>query len=141
MATRATHAASSHSTLSATPPKKITIETLRALHQRNEPIAALTAYDYPSALAADLPMGTYEITPSQAISSAQHLLRHSSIDALKLEADGTLAPTIHHLTRSGIPVMAHIGLTPQRQHMLSGFRVQGKTASSAMRLLEDALAL
>lgn len=61
--------------------------------------------------------------------------------SVKLEGGASMAPTIKAITAAGIPVLAHIGLTPQRQHSLGGFRVQGKTASSAKALLEDALAV
>jgi 3-methyl-2-oxobutanoate hydroxymethyltransferase len=63
------------------------------------------------------------------------------MQSVKLEGGATMAPTIRAITDAGIPVLAHVGLTPQRQHALGGFRVQGKTAESAMTLLRDALAV
>jgi 3-methyl-2-oxobutanoate hydroxymethyltransferase len=63
------------------------------------------------------------------------------MQSIKLEGGASMAPTIRAITNAGIPVLAHIGLTPQRQHALGGFRVQGKTAASAMAVLHDALAV
>ena len=95
-----------------------------------------------SFLVGDLPMGSYEISPSQAVESAIRMIKEGRQQAVKLEGGIALAPTIQRITSTaGIPVMAHIGLTPQRQHSLSGFRVQGKTTLSALNLLRDALAV
>ena len=63
------------------------------------------------------------------------------MQAVKLEGGEDMAPTIHRISQAGIPVVAHIGLTPQRQNSLGGFRVQGKTASAALKLMRDALAV
>jgi len=89
----------------------------------------------------DLPMGCYEISPEQALASAIRVIKEGRVKAVKLEGGKEMAPTIAKITGAGIPVLAHIGLTPQRQNALGGFRVQGKTASSAMKFLEDALAV
>ncbi|KAF2669849.1 3-methyl-2-oxobutanoate hydroxymethyltransferase [Microthyrium microscopicum] len=89
----------------------------------------------------DLPMGSYEISPQQAMTSAFRLLKEGRVQSVKLEGGASMAPTIKAMTDAGIPVLAHIGLTPQRQHALGGFRVQGKTVKSAMALLHDALAV
>ncbi|KAI9884136.1 MAG: hypothetical protein M1823_004078 [Watsoniomyces obsoletus] len=89
----------------------------------------------------DLPMGSYEIAPEQALESAIRVIKEGRMQAVKLEGGSEMASTISRITRAGIPVLGHIGLTPQRQHSLGGFRVQGKTAESAQRVLEDALAL
>lgn len=88
-----------------------------------------------------MPMGSYEISPSQAVATAIRFVKEGRVAAVKLEGGAEMAPTIAAITRAGIPVLAHIGLTPQRQHALGGFRVQGKSAASAMRLLEDARAV
>ena len=70
------------------------------------------------------------------------MIKEGRQQAVKLEGGVPMAPTIQRITTSaGIPVLAHIGLTPQRQHSLSGFRVQGKSTLSALQLLEDALAV
>ena len=89
----------------------------------------------------DLPMGSYEISPAQALATAIRFIKEGRVQALKLEGGASMAPTIAAITAAGIPVMAHIGLTPQRQHSLGGFRVQGKNTASALALLEDARAV
>ncbi|KAK8037986.1 ketopantoate hydroxymethyltransferase, partial [Apiospora phragmitis] len=89
----------------------------------------------------DLPMGSYEISPEQALDTAIRFVKEGRVQGIKLEGGKEMAPTIAKITRAGIPVLAHIGLTPQRQNSLGGFRVQGKTADGAMRVLEDALAV
>jgi 3-methyl-2-oxobutanoate hydroxymethyltransferase len=89
----------------------------------------------------DLPKGSYEITPEQALASAIRIIKEGRVQSVKLEGGIEMAPTIERITRAGIPVLAHVGLTPQRQNALGGFRVQGKTASGAIRVLQDALAV
>ncbi|KFA61064.1 hypothetical protein S40285_06335 [Stachybotrys chlorohalonatus IBT 40285] len=89
----------------------------------------------------DLPMGSYEIAPEQALATAIRFVKEGRIQSVKLEGGKEMAPTIRAITTAGIPVLGHVGLTPQRQHALGGFRVQGKTANGAMRVLEDALAV
>ncbi|KAF2837613.1 Phosphoenolpyruvate/pyruvate domain-containing protein [Patellaria atrata CBS 101060] len=86
-------------------------------------------------------MGTYEISPEQALDSAIRFIKEGRVHAVKLEGGIEMAPTIAKITRAGIPVLAHVGLTPQRQNSLGGFRVQGKSTASAVRVLEDALAV
>ncbi|CAG7947602.1 unnamed protein product [Penicillium nalgiovense] len=90
---------------------------------------------------ADLPMGSYETTPEKALESAIRMVKEGGMKGIKLEGGAEMASTIRKITQAGIPVMAHIGLTPQRQHSLGGFRVQGKSASGAVKLLRDALAV
>ncbi|KAK7415257.1 cell wall biogenesis and architecture protein [Neonectria punicea] len=89
----------------------------------------------------DLPMGSYEISPEQALASAIRVIKEGRVQSVKLEGGKEMASTIRKITTAGIPVLGHIGLTPQRQNALGGFRVQGKTSDSAMRILEDALAI
>ncbi|KAI9896728.1 hypothetical protein N3K66_008900 [Trichothecium roseum] len=89
----------------------------------------------------DLPMGTYEVAPEQALSTAIRFIKEGRVQSVKLEGGKEMAPTIHRITTAGIPVLGHVGLTPQRQNALGGFRVQGKTCAGAMRILEDALAV
>ena len=89
----------------------------------------------------DLPMGTYEIAPEQALATAIRFIKEGRVQSVKLEGGKEMAPTIRKITTAGIPVLAHVGLTPQRQNALGGFRVQGKTCSGALRILEDALAV
>ena len=88
---------------------------------------------------ADMPFMTYEPGPDTALSNAARLVRESGVRAVKLE--GAFLPQIRALVGAGIPVMGHIGLTPQRSAQLGGFKVQGKTADSARKLLEDAHAV
>ncbi|KAI1148926.1 ketopantoate hydroxymethyltransferase-domain-containing protein [Nemania diffusa] len=89
----------------------------------------------------DLPMGSYEISPEQALATAIRFVKEGRVQAIKLEGGKEMAPTIKKITEAGIPVLAHVGLTPQRQNALGGFRVQGKTSRSAMGVLEDAFAV
>jgi 3-methyl-2-oxobutanoate hydroxymethyltransferase len=86
-------------------------------------------------------MGSYEISPSQALATAIRFIKEGRVQAVKLEGGSEIAPTIRAITTAGIPVLAHTGLTPQRQHSLGGFRVQGKTCASALKFLEDARAV
>jgi 3-methyl-2-oxobutanoate hydroxymethyltransferase len=185
---------SSHSPLGAPGPnqrKKVTVNSLQALHKKNEPITMITAHDFPSAMVADhagvdmilvgdslamvalgmedtsevtmdemiihcrsvarankaaftvgdLPMGSYEITPEQALESAIRMIKEGRMNSVKLEGGREMAPFISKISGAGIPVLAHVGLTPQRQNSLGGFRVQGKSTDSALRVLEDALAV
>lgn len=90
---------------------------------------------------SDLPMGSYEVSPQQAVQSAIRLVKEAQVQAVKLEGGVDFAPAIKAVTTAGIPVVAHIGLTPQRQNALGGFRAQGKSVAGALRLLEDAYAV
>lgn len=92
-------------------------------------------------LIADLPFGSYGMSPEQTFESAVKMVKEGKAEAVKIEGGVEIAPHIKKLTEFGIPVMGHIGLTPQRQSSLGGFKVQGKTSKSAMSILEDALAV
>ncbi|HEY0734947.1 MAG TPA: 3-methyl-2-oxobutanoate hydroxymethyltransferase [Herpetosiphonaceae bacterium] len=87
----------------------------------------------------DLPFLTYT-SPDQALHNAGRLLQESGCQAVKLEGGAVVAPTVQRLTQAGIPVMGHLGFTPQSENVL-GKRVQGKTADAARQLIEDALLL
>ncbi|KAI8988207.1 ketopantoate hydroxymethyltransferase-domain-containing protein [Mycotypha africana] len=89
----------------------------------------------------DLPYGSYEASPEDAVKVSLRFLKEGHVDAVKLEGGVEMAETIRRITTVGIPVLAHIGLTPQRQSALGGFRVQGKTAKQAAALVEDAYAV
>ena len=89
---------------------------------------------------ADLPFGSYEASPQQAFESAAVLMR-AGAQMVKLEGGGVLAETVRFLTDRGIPVCAHLGLTPQRVHALGGFRVQGRDDAGAAALRADARAM
>ncbi|KAJ5594937.1 uncharacterized protein N7459_001145 [Penicillium hispanicum] len=171
--------------------KKVTLQTLRSMYKKGEPIAMLTAHDFPSAHAADaagidvvlvgdslgmvamglenttevvmeemllhcrsvargtqsafivgdLPMGSYEVGPEQALASSIRLVKEGRVHGVKIEGGEELGPTIKRITQAGIPVVGHVGLTPQRQNALGGFRVQGKTSTSASKLLRDAMVM
>lgn len=89
----------------------------------------------------DMPFMTYEQGVSEALANAARLARESGARAVKLEGGRLVAPQVKALVDAGIPVMGHIGLTPQRAAVLGGFKVQGKTAAQAKILLDDAKAL
>ena len=86
-------------------------------------------------------MGSYEIAPSQALETAIRFIKEGRMHGIKLEGGKEMAPTIQKITSAGIPVLGHVGLTPQRQNALGGFRVQGRTTADAVKVLEDALAV
>ena len=90
---------------------------------------------------ADLPFGSYQISPEQALETATRFLKDGGAQAVKIEGGARLAPHVQLLSAAGIPVMAHIGLTPQSVNTLSGYRVQGRGDEDGQRLLEDAHAL
>jgi 3-methyl-2-oxobutanoate hydroxymethyltransferase len=89
----------------------------------------------------DLPFMTYNISTDQALANAARFLQQAGAQSVKLEGGRHIAPTIHRLVENGIPVMAHIGLTPQSVHQLGGWRVQGRTRAAAIRLMDDARAV
>jgi 3-methyl-2-oxobutanoate hydroxymethyltransferase len=89
---------------------------------------------------ADLPFGSYQASPEQAFHTAVRFMKEANAHAVKLEGGAEMVPQIELLTRSGIPVMAHIGFTPQSEHSLGGYRVQGR-GETGQRLLADAQAL
>ncbi|MGQ9489978.1 MAG: 3-methyl-2-oxobutanoate hydroxymethyltransferase [Anaerolineae bacterium] len=171
--------------------KKMTILALHEKKVRGEPITMVTAYDYPSALAADragldtilvgdslgmvvlgydstapvtmdemihhckavrrgaeyayligdMPFMSYQADRPEAVRNAGRFVKEAGMDAVKLEGGRPMADTVRAITDAGIMVVGHIGLTPQSSAQLGGYRVQGKTAADAQRLLEDALAL
>lgn len=86
-------------------------------------------------------MGSYEVCPEQAIESSIRLVKEGHVHGVKIEGGEELGPTIKRITQAGIPVVGHVGLTPQRQNALGGFRVQGKTSSGALKLLHDAMVM
>jgi 3-methyl-2-oxobutanoate hydroxymethyltransferase len=92
-------------------------------------------------LIGDLPFGSYERSDEHAISNAQRFVREAGCDAVKLERGGLSVERARAISRSGIPVMGHVGLTPQTASALGGFKTQGKTAESARQIAHDAHAL
>jgi 3-methyl-2-oxobutanoate hydroxymethyltransferase len=101
---------------------------------------AVTRSTKRSLIVADLPFGSYESGPQQAFETAVRMMKEGGAQAVKLEGGVRVAPQIELLVSSGIPVMAHIGFTPQSEHALGGFRVQGRGAG-AEQLLADAHAV
>jgi 3-methyl-2-oxobutanoate hydroxymethyltransferase len=92
-------------------------------------------------MVGDMPMGSYEASNELAVQSAQRMVKETGCQVVKLEAGGTSVERARAIVRSGIPVMGHVGLTPQTATALGGYKTQGKTADGAIRLCEDALAL
>jgi 3-methyl-2-oxobutanoate hydroxymethyltransferase len=90
---------------------------------------------------ADLPFGTYQSSPAQALESASIFMKSGGAQAVKLEGGQRMARQVDALVSAGIPVMAHIGLTPQSVNALGGFRVQGRGDEAAHRLMQDAKAM
>jgi 3-methyl-2-oxobutanoate hydroxymethyltransferase len=90
---------------------------------------------------ADMPFGSYEESDEQAIRNAVRLVKEGGADAVKLERGGTSVGRARAIVGAGIPVMGHVGLTPQTATVLGGFKAQGRTAEQARQLVEDALAL
>jgi 3-methyl-2-oxobutanoate hydroxymethyltransferase len=90
---------------------------------------------------ADLPFGSYHVSDEQALETSVRFLKEAGADAVKLEGAGPMLSRVRALTAAGIPVVGHIGLTPQTATMLGGFKAQGRSAAKAVRLYEDALAL
>jgi 3-methyl-2-oxobutanoate hydroxymethyltransferase len=171
--------------------KPVTLPRLAEMKEAGEPIVMVTAYDFPSAKAAeeagvdivlvgdtaamvvlgypgtepvsmeemimlgkavrrglraplmvgDMPMGSYEASNELAVGNAQRLVKETGCQVVKLEAGGTSVERARAIVRSAIPVMGHVGLTPQTATALGGYKTQGKTAQGAVQLCEDALAL
>jgi 3-methyl-2-oxobutanoate hydroxymethyltransferase len=172
-------------------PLPMTLPRLAEKKRLGEPIAMITAYDYPSAqvaeeagvdvvlvgdsgamtvlgypstipvstdemlmlaaavrrglrtplLVGDLPFGSYEASDEQAIATAQRFIKEAGCDAVKLERGGTSVQRARAIVESGIPVMGHVGLTPQTATALGGYRAQGRTAEQAIAVARDAIAL
>src|SRR5438874_7045738 len=92
-------------------------------------------------LVGDLPFGSYEASNEQAIATAQRFVKEAGCDAVKLERGGSSVERAKAIVDASIPVMGHVGLTPQTATALGGYRSQGRTAERAMEVVEDALAL
>lgn len=92
-------------------------------------------------LIGDMPFLSYQAELSEAIRNAGRMLKEGNVDSVKLEGGREMTPAIKGIVSAGIPVMGHIGLTPQSVSKLGGFRAQGRTATAARRLVDDALAL
>jgi 3-methyl-2-oxobutanoate hydroxymethyltransferase len=88
-----------------------------------------------------MPFGSFQVSDEEAMHNAIRFLKEAGADGVKLEGAGPMLSRVQALVGGGIPVMGHIGLTPQSATMLGGFKAQGRTAEKAVRLYEDALAL
>jgi 3-methyl-2-oxobutanoate hydroxymethyltransferase len=169
----------------------VSLPRLAEMKANGEPIAMVTAYDFPSARVAeeagvdivlvgdsaanvvlghagteavtmeemlvlgkavrrglktplmvgDMPKGSYEASNEAAVENAMRLVKETGCQTVKLEAGGISVERARAIVRAGIPVMGHVGLTPQTATALGGYRAQGKTAQSAIKLCEEALAL
>ena len=89
----------------------------------------------------DMPFGSYQVSPEEAVRNAIRLVKDGGAQAVKLEGGVAMAETIARIARAEIPVMGHVGLTPQAVHRMGGFRVQGRTADERARVLADAEAV
>jgi 3-methyl-2-oxobutanoate hydroxymethyltransferase len=94
-----------------------------------------------SMVVADMPFLSYQTSPRDAVFNAGRFMKEGLADAVKVEGGAAVAPILAAINRAGIPVIAHIGLTPQSAGQLGGLKVQAKTSETAMRLLKDALQL
>jgi 3-methyl-2-oxobutanoate hydroxymethyltransferase len=103
--------------------------------------AAVVRGSYHAAVIVDMPFGSYEGSPEQAFNNAARLLKETGAAAVKVEGGKVLAPTIEFLTQRGIPVMGHVGLTPQAVNILGGYGVRGKSEAEAHSIVEDAVAV
>lgn len=175
----------------AQPVHRVTAQTLLDMKRSSQPIAALTAYDYPTArlvdqagidfilvgdsvgmavlgyettlpvtmeemlhhtkavsrgvqramLVADMPFGSYQVSIEDGIRNATRFVKEASAQAVKIEGGMYRASLVQRLTEAEVPVVAHVGLTPQSVHRMSGYRVQGRSADAVERLYADALAV
>jgi 3-methyl-2-oxobutanoate hydroxymethyltransferase len=92
-------------------------------------------------LIGDMPFMSYNISVEQAIENAGRFLKEGGADAVKLEGGGWVAETVGRIVKAGIPIVGHLGLTPQTAGVLGGYKVQGKDAASAQKIYRDALGL
>ncbi|WP_445193081.1 3-methyl-2-oxobutanoate hydroxymethyltransferase [Sphingomonas sp. Tas61C01] len=103
--------------------------------------AAVVRGSYHAVVVIDMPFGSYEASPEKAFESAAWLLKQTGAAAVKLEGGAAMAPTVRFLSERGIPVMAHVGLTPQAVNMLGGYGARGRTAAEAEKIVADAVAV
>ncbi|HEX4762047.1 MAG TPA: 3-methyl-2-oxobutanoate hydroxymethyltransferase, partial [Sphingomicrobium sp.] len=103
--------------------------------------AAVVRGSWHALVAVDMPFGSYEGSPEQAFASASRIMKETGCAAVKLEGGEAMAPTIAFLTHRGIPVIGHVGLTPQAVNVLGGYGARGKSSSEADKIRRDAVAV
>jgi 3-methyl-2-oxobutanoate hydroxymethyltransferase len=103
--------------------------------------AAVVRGSYHAVVVIDMPFGSYEASPQQAFASAAYLLKETGAAAVKLEGGQAMAETVRFLAERGIPVMGHVGLTPQAVNVLGGYGARGRTAAEADKIIADAQAI
>jgi 3-methyl-2-oxobutanoate hydroxymethyltransferase len=103
--------------------------------------AAVVRGSYHAVVVVDMPFGSYESSPQQAFESAAFLLKQTGAAAVKLEGGAAMAPTVAFLNQRGIPVMGHVGLTPQAVNVLGGYGARGRSEAEAGKIVADAEAL
>ena len=103
--------------------------------------AAVVRGSYHAAVAVDMPFGSYEQSPAQAFESASRLLKETGCAAVKLEGGAAMAETVAFLVQRGIPVMGHVGLTPQAVNVLGGYGPRGRSEAETDKIVDDAKAL
>jgi 3-methyl-2-oxobutanoate hydroxymethyltransferase len=103
--------------------------------------AAVVRGSWHALVAVDMPFGSYEGSPEQAFESASRIMKETGCAAVKLEGGQAMAPTIEFLTHRGIPVVGHVGLTPQAVNILGGYGARGREAPEAMKISLDAQAV
>lgn len=173
------------------PKQPLSIVKMKTMKKQNEPIAMVTAYDYPTArlaeeagvdiilvgdslgnvvlgydstlpvtiddmvyhsravrrgasntfIVTDMPFMTYHSTVAETLNGVRRIMQEGHATAVKMEGGAEIAPMVKACVQAGVPVLGHIGLTPQSVHQIGGYRIQGKTMEDAQRLLDDALAL
>ncbi|MEN9683395.1 MAG: hypothetical protein RIQ99_1355 [Pseudomonadota bacterium] len=103
--------------------------------------AAVVRGSYHAVVVIDLPFGSYEASPEQAFAAAARVLAETGASAVKLEGGAAMAETVAFLTQRGIPVMGHVGLTPQAVNVLGGYNARGRSDAEAAKIVADAVAL
>ncbi len=103
--------------------------------------AAVVRGSWHTLVAVDMPFGSYEASPAQAFESASRILKETGCAAVKLEGGEAMADTVHFLTNRGIPVIGHVGLTPQAVNVLGGYGARGKSDAEAKKIVGDAVAV
>ena len=103
--------------------------------------AAVVRGSWHALVAVDMPFGSYEGSPAEAFASASRVMKETGCAAVKLEGGEAMAETIHFLTRRGVPVIGHVGLTPQAVNVLGGYGARGKSKDEANKILADAKAV